>query len=279
MNIYVIKTTNFKLDGGAMFGVVPKTLWIKQYPADENNLCNLSTRLLLIEEDNKKILINTGLGEKQGHDFFKYYYLNEQITLKDALKKIGFDVEEITDVILTHLHFDHCGGATFFNEKANKIEPLFKNAKYWVTKQQWEWALNPNRREKPSFLKENFIPIYENNQLFFIENKTNFTKNIELRIFNGHTHGLIVPIINYKNKKIVYTTDFFPTSAHIPISWVCGYDIEPLISMQEHEDFLKEALENDYIFLFEHDLYTECCNLQLSEKGIKVKDKFNFNDI
>jgi len=279
MKLHIIKTTNFKLDGGAMFGIVPKSLWIKQYPADENNLCNLATRLLLIEDNNRKILINTGLGEKQGNDFFKYYFLNEKITLMEALINKGFDIDDITDVILTHLHFDHCGGATYYNEKTNKIEPLFKNAKYWVTKQQWEWALNPNKREKPSFLKENFMPLYEHNQLNFIENNTKISDNIELRIYNGHTHGLVVPLINYKGRIIVYTTDFLPTSAHIPINWVCGYDIEPLISMQEHEIFLKEAYNNNYILLFEHDLYVECCNLQLTDKGIRVGERFDFSKL
>jgi len=279
MNLHVIRTTNFKLDGGAMFGVVPKVLWIKQYPADENNLCNLTTRLLLIEDKDKKILINTGLGEKQSYDFFKYYFLNEQITLKNALKNVGFNVDDISDVILTHLHFDHCGGSTIVNKNTGKVEPLFKNAKYWVSRQQWEWALSPNVREKPSFLKENFLPLYDYGQLYFVDENIKFNEYLELRIFNGHTRGLILPLIDYKEKKIVYTTDFIPTSAHITLSWVCGYDIDPLLSIKEHEEFLKEAYENNYILMFEHDFYTECCDLQQTEKGIRVGKRFNFKDI
>ncbi len=280
MNIRSLETTNFMLDGGAMFGVVPKSLWSKQYPSDENNLCNLSNRLLLIEDDNKKILIDTGLGEKHSEIFFKYYNLNNKISLSEALQNINISTEEITDVILTHLHFDHCGGATIIGKNSNEIIPLFNNARYWVSKTQWEWALNPNPREKSSYFKENFLPLLEKKQLNFIENTIfQLTKNIYIRIFNGHTRGLLVPFIKFENKTIVYTTDFIPTSAHIPINWVCGYDIEPLVTMKERQEFLEEALKNNYILFFEHDLYTECCTLMNTEKGIRLKERFKLNEV
>jgi glyoxylase-like metal-dependent hydrolase (beta-lactamase superfamily II) len=270
MNLYKIETGNFKLDGGAMFGVVPKTLWQKAYPADENNLCNLSMRCLLLEDDKRKILIDAGIGSKQDEKFFGHYFLNGDDSLDLSLKKVGTAFEEITDVILTHLHFDHCGGAVIYDKESDRLKPAFANASYWVSKDQWKWALSPNAREKASYLKENFFPLFENNQLKFIDQSSFLYPKIEIRLFYGHTAGMIIPLIHIaENKTLVYVADLFPTTSHIPIAWVCGYDTQPLVSMKEREDFLNEAFQKNYTFFFEHDIQTECCTLKQTEKGIR----------
>lgn len=270
MKIQKIETGNFKLDGGAMFGVVPKTLWQKAYPADENNLCNLSMRCLLIEDGKRKILINAGIGTKQDEKFFGHYFLNGLDSLESSLKKAGTTPESITDVVLTHLHFDHCGGAVVYDKESNRLKPAFPEATYWVSNDQWEWALNPNAREKASYLKENFMPLFENKQLKFIEQPDFLYPGIEIRLFYGHTAGMAIPVIHYKEgKKLVYVSDLFPTTAHIPIAWVCGYDTQPLVSMREREEFLNEAFQKNCTFFFEHDIQTECCTLKQTEKGIR----------
>lgn len=277
MNLHVIEAGNFMLDGGAMFGVVPKTLWEKVYPANEKNLCNLATRCLLIEEDNRRILIDTGLGSKQDEKFFSFYYRNGDFTLESSLEKAGFSKDDITDVLLTHLHFDHCGGAI---ENANgQLEPTFKNATYFVSKEQWKWAQHPNKREKPSFLPENINPLEESGQLRFVHNNGKLTENITIKTYDGHTQGMIAPRIQYGDQTIVYIADLIPTSAHIPISWVCGFDVQPLKSLAEKETFLEEAFNNNYILFFEHDVDTECCNLIMTEKGIRKGKSFTLADI
>lgn len=270
MKFHAIETGNFKLDGGAMFGVVPKALWSKVYPADENNLINLSMRCLLIESEDKLILIDNGIGNKQSDSFFSHYYLNGNDSLEKSLAKCGYTTDDITDMILTHLHFDHCGGSVKYNE-ANVLEIAFKNATYWTSKMQWDNAVKPNKREKASFLKENIIPIKESGQLKLIEEDTEIYPGIELKIFNGHTLGQVLPHISYNNKTIVYCGDLLPTSAHIPIPYVMSYDMFPLQTLDEKELFLSEAVGNEYIIFFEHDIFHECCNLEITEKGIKAK--------
>jgi len=277
MKLYKIETGNLKLDGGAMFGVVPKVLWQKLYPADENNLANWAMRCLLIETGNRKVLIDTGMGDKQGAKFFSYYYPNGEETLESSLKKNGFNFEDITDVILTHLHFDHVGGAVKYNKKRELI-PTFPNATYHVSQSQWELATNPNRREKASFLPENFVPLQDYNCLNLIEKEGELIPGIEIKIFNGHTIGQIIPYITYKNKKIAYGADLFPSTAHIPMPYIMGYDTQPLITLKDKERFFKDALKDDMIIFFEHDLYNECCSLKETEKGIKVKEIYTLEE-
>jgi len=286
MKLYTINTGYFKLDGGAMFGVVPKTIWNKLNPADENNLCSWALRCLLLEDDDKLILIDNGNGTKQDEKFFSHYYLHGDDTLEKSLAKHGFTKDDITDVILTHLHFDHCGGSI---DKVNdKLIPAFKNAIYWSNEKHWDWAVNPNEREKASFLKENILPIKDSGQLKFIEvadweNKksgsTIFSDNISLRFVNGHTESMMLPQIKYKDKTIVFMADLLPSAAHIPIPYVMAYDMFPLTSINEKRSFLKEAIEDDYILFFEHDPKYECCNLQQTEKGIRPKDYFNLEEV
>ncbi len=278
MKLYKIETGNFKLDGGAMFGVIPKSIWNKVYPADENNLCNFSMRCLLVETEDRKILIDTGIGSKQSEKFFSYYYLNGDDSLESSLRSLHIEPEEITDVLLTHLHFDHCGGAVK-QDSNGKYLLTFNNAIYWVSQQQWQWAMMPNQREKASFLKENFEPIEKEGKLRFIFKEGPFARNINIRLYNGHTQGLIVPFIQFNSYTLVYITDLIPTTAHIPASWVCGFDIQPLISMEERNKFLTEALSNNYILVFEHDINIECCTLKMTEKGIRMDKSYTFEEI
>ncbi len=269
MELYSIETGNFKLDGGAMFGVVPKTMWNKIYPADENNLINNSMRCLLIKDGKKIVIIDCGMGDKMDPNLLKFYYVNGEETLLTSLNKVGVKPEDVTDVVLTHLHFDHCGGAT---QKDGTL--TFPNAKHWVSKSQWESAHSPNNRERPSFFNENYDPIKEAGKLKIIRTETNITKNIQLRLFYGHTDGLIVPFITKKGKTIVYAADFIPSSAHVQLSFICAYDIYPLVSVDEKQQFLAEAVENNYTLFFEHDIFTECCSLEQTPKGVRVKERF-----
>lgn len=271
MNLKVINTGNFKLDGGAMFGVLPKTIWQKLNPPDENNLCNWAMRCLLIEDGNKLILIDTGIGDKQSEKFFAYYFLNGEDSLKKSLNNAGVDFGDITDVILTHLHFDHCGGAVSKNHSNEMFYPTFHNAKYWCNKNHWKHALNSNAREKASFLKENFVPIEESGQLMLVDENSNISENISFLNFDGHTEKMICPIINYNNQKIVYMADLIPSAAHIPINRVMAYDIRPLDTMSEKEKFLEKASNENYILFFEHDLINECALIQKTDKGFSEK--------
>jgi glyoxylase-like metal-dependent hydrolase (beta-lactamase superfamily II) len=277
MRLFKIETGNLMLDGGALFGVVPKSMWAEKYPANEKNLCNLSMRCMLIIAEGKKILIDTGIGNKQDEKFFGYYYLNGTDTLKGSLEKAGVSFSDITDVVLTHLHFDHCGGCVEYNENGIAV-PAFKNARYWISRQQWKWAENPNQREKSSFLPENFIPVKMNGQLEYIDKSIELVPGVELRLFNGHTDGQIIPFIKYNNNTIVFTGDLIPTAAHIPLSWICAYDTKPLVAFNEKKKFLEEALKNNYTLFFEHDINIECCNLKMTEKGIRVDECFALND-
>ncbi len=276
MKLYPVNAGNFKLDGGAMFGVVPKSIWQKKYPADENNMCNWALRCLVIEDGDRKILIDNGMGTKQNEKFFGYYYLNGNDTLEKSLAKHNITFDDITDVVLTHLHFDHCGGSVQYNEN-NELVPAFKNAKFWVSKQQWLWATEPNNREKASFLKENILPIKD--KIEFIDKDTNIYPNLSVKLFNGHTDGQIIPFIKYKNRTIVYMGDLLPSTAHIPLPWVMAYDTRPLITLEDKKTFFKEAVDNNYVLFFEHDIYNECCTLKNTEKGVKLDKTFNLNEI
>lgn len=279
MKLHSINAGFFKLDGGAMFGVVPKSMWQKLNPPDENNMCSWTMRCLLIEDEGRLILVDNGMGNKQDAKFFGHYYLHGDDTLEDSLAKAGFNKDDITDVFLTHLHFDHCGGS--IEKDGEKLVPAFKNATYWSNESHWQWATQPNDREKASFLKENILPIKESGQLKFIDVKDEipFTKNITIHFMNGHTEAMMLPQISYKEKIIVYMADLLPSVAHIPIPYVMAYDTKPLQTLQEKKFFLKEAQEKDYILFFEHDVENECCSLELTEKGIRSKDIFKLTDI
>ena len=280
MKLHKIETGNFKLDGGAMFGVVPKVMWQKLYTADENNLCNWAMRCLLVEDGERKILIDTGIGTKQDEKFLRHYYLNGDDTLEKSLNKAGFSYEDITDVVLTHLHFDPVGGAVYKNEEG-ELKCTFPNATYHISKAQWDWATKPNRREKASFLKENIFPMKENNQLHIvdIEEEGELFTNFEVRIFNGHTDGQIIPIINYNGRKIAYMGDLLPAVAHIPMPYIMGYDTKPLITLKDKDRFFKEAIEQNFTLFFEHDIYNECCTLQETPKGVRAKEVFSIDDL
>jgi len=287
MKLYSIETELFKLDGGAMFGVVPKTIWNNLNPADEENLCTWAMRCLLIEDGNRLILIDNGIGNKQSKKFFSYYYLHGNNTLEKSLAANGFGKDDITDVILTHLHFDHCGGSV--DKEGDKLVPAFKNAVYWSNQQHWNWAVYPNDREKASFLKENILPIQESGQLQFIETvnneaedplgKNDFNENIAVRFVKGHTEQMMLPQIQYKDKTIVYMADLLPSVHHIPLPYIMGYDMFPLTTLQEKKSFLSEALDNNYILFFEHDPQNECCTLQQTERGIRENEVFKLNEI
>jgi glyoxylase-like metal-dependent hydrolase (beta-lactamase superfamily II) len=277
MKLYPIETGHFKLDGGAMFGVVPKVIWSKSYPADENNQITLSMRSLLVVDGVRKILVNNGMGNKNKDTNTKYFSLNDEETnLKKSLAGVGFTPEDITDVFLTHLHFDHCGGSVDKDENGN-LFPGFPNATYHVSQQQWEWAINPNKREKPSYPTENLLPLKDQIKLF--DQDGELFPGFNVRIFNGHTMGQAIPFISYKGKTVVYTSDALPTSAHLPLPYIMSYDIQPLVTLDEKESLLNLAVENDYILFFEHDHYTECCTLEKTPKGAKVKDRFKFMDL
>ncbi|MDH7462078.1 MBL fold metallo-hydrolase [Chitinophagaceae bacterium 26-R-25] len=280
MQLYSIHTGNFKLDGGAMFGVVPKSIWNKLNPADENNLCNWAMRCLLIQDGNRLILVDNGIGDKQDAKFMGHYFLNGDDSLDKSLAKHGFHRNDITDVFLTHLHFDHCGGSIV--REGDKLVPAFKNATYWSNERHWEWATKPNEREKASFLRENILPIQESGQLKFIADNAAlvpFTDNIKVRFANGHTDAMMLPQLSYKGKTIVYMADLLPSTGHIPLPYVMAYDMFPVTTLLEKKAFLQEAQQNGYILFFEHDLTTECCTLIQTEKGIRAGDSFLLSEI
>lgn len=279
MKIHVLHTGYFKLDGGAMFGVVPKSIWNKLNPADENNLCNWAMRCLLIEDGDRLILIDTGIGDKQDEKFYRHYYLSEIKNIADLINQKGYSTEDVTDVFLTHLHFDHCGGAII--RQHEKLTPAFPKATYWSNEKHWDWANNPNEREKASFLKENILPIEEGGKLNFVkyEEGTSFTPNIKVRFVNGHTAAMMLPQINYKGRVIVYIADLFPSTGHIPIPYIMAYDMFPLTTLQEKKSFLEEASAKNYVLFFEHDPVNECCELQVTDKGIRSARTFNLGDL
>lgn len=284
MKLYAIESGNFKLDGGAMFGVVPKTIWNKTNPADNNNLIDLGARLLLIEEENRLILIDTGMGDKQSDKFFGYYSLWGDHTITKSLAQHGFHPDDITDVFLTHLHFDHSGGAVNWNADRTGYVNAFKNAKYWTNENHWEWATKPNNREKASFLSENILPLQESGALNFIQHpQSGMLHNSELGfdIFfaDGHTEKQMIPIINYKGSKIAYTADLLPTAGHIPLPYVMGYDTRPLLTLSEKEIFLKQAADENWFLFLEHDSHNEIITVQNTEKGVRLNEIHKANDI
>lgn len=285
MKLYSINTGYFKLDGGAMFGVVPKSIWNKLNPADENNMCSWALRCLLIEEGNRLVLVDNGMGNKQDEKFFGHYYLHGDDTLDGSLAKHGFARNDITDVFLTHLHFDHCGGSiiredTLPDGQPGKLVPAFKNASYWSNQRHWKWATEPNAREKASFLKENILPIQESGQLKFLESDADdFPGFISIRQVFGHTDAMMLPQVEYKGRTVVFMADLLPSMAHIPLPYVMGYDMFPLTTLNEKKAFLEEALEKDYVLFFEHDPQVECCTLQQTEKGIRQKISFRLDEL
>lgn len=286
MKLYPIETGYFKLDGGAMFGIVPKIIWNKTNPADTNNLINLAMRCLLIEDGDRLILIDTGIGNKQNEKFFSFYYLFGNVTLDLSLAKHGFHRDDITDVFLTHLHFDHCGGAIQWNENKEYLEPAFKNATFWSNDAHWNWATHPNPREKASFLKENIFPIQDSGQLKMLslpkegENILNETPlGFEILFVDGHTDKQMIPIINYKGKKIVYIADLIPTVGNIPLIYIIGFDTRPLLTVDEKGKFLEEAVKNEYILFFEHDFENELATLKHTEKGIRLNETYSFTEV
>ena len=284
MKIYPIETGNFKLDGGAMFGVVPKVMWQKTNPADSNNLIDMSLRCMLIEDGNKLILIDTGAGNKQSEKFWSHYYLFGDFTLETSLSKLGFHRDDITDVFLTHLHFDHCGGSVQFNNDKTNYEVAFKNANYWSNENHWQWATEPNPREKASFLKENIQPIEKSGQLNFVSlPKCNFQKESELGFgilfVDGHTEKMMIPHIIYKGKTLVFMADLLPTSGHVPLPYVMGYDTRPLLTMNEKQQFLNLAAKKNFILFLEHDPQSELCTVKNTEKGVRLEQTYSFNEV
>lgn len=278
MKLYTINTGYFKLDGGAMFGVVPKTIWNKLNPADENNMCSWALRCLLIEDGDRLILVDNGMGDKQDAKFFGHYYLHGDDSLDGSLAKNGFSRKDITDVFLTHLHFDHCGGSIIRDK--DKLVPAFPNAVFWSNQRHWKWATEPNDREKASFLKENILPIADSGRLKFIEtNSGDLPASISIRQVFGHTDAMMLPQVGYKGRTLVFMADLLPSVAHIPLPYVMGYDMFPLTTLQEKKAFLTEALQNDFVLFFEHDPLYECCTLQQTEKGIRVRDTFRLDEL
>jgi glyoxylase-like metal-dependent hydrolase (beta-lactamase superfamily II) len=277
MKIYPIETGNFKLDGGAMFGVVPKSLWQRTNPADANNMIEMSMRCMLVEDGDRLTLVDTGLGSKQSEKFFSYYYLFGDFSLESSLAKYGFHKDDITDVFLTHLHFDHCGGA--IERQNDLLMPAFRNAKFWSNANHWDWAVNPNPREKASFLKENILPMKESGQLNFVADQPIEDVGFDVVFVDGHTEKQMLPKLNYKGKTIVFMADLLPTVGHIPLPYVMGYDTRPLLTLEEKASFLNEAADNNYYLFLEHDAYNEVCTVKHTEKGVRLNETFKFTDI
>ena len=283
MNIYPIEAGNFKLDGGAMFGVIPKSLWQRTNPSDSDNLIEMSSRCLLVENGNRLTLIDTGMGDKQSEKFFSFYKRSGDYDLVSSIKSAGFSTDDITDVLLTHLQFDHCGGASIKNN-FGKNEVLFKNAEYWSNQKHWDWATTPNSREKASFLHENLSPIKESGQLNFITAKTdgfNFYEEIgfEIMFVDGHTEKQMIPKLNYKNQEIVFAADLIPTAGHIPIPYLMGYDVRPLLTMKEKKLFLDDAEKNNWLLFLEHDPYNEVVSLKKTDKGVRLNSSYSFKEL
>lgn len=279
MRIFTVNAGYFKLDGGAMFGVVPKSMWNKANPADEQNMCTWAMRCLLIEHGNNRILVDTGMGYKQDEKFMSHFHPHGDDSIEKGLAAHGFTTDDITDVFLTHLHFDHCGGA--IKREGDALVPTFKNAQYWTNHLHWQSALQPNEREKASFLKENILPLEQSGQLRFLEtlDGEEWMPDIRIRYVHGHTDNMMLPQINYNGTTILFCADLFPSSAHVSLPWVMAYDMRPLDTLQEKKKVLEEAVAGNWVLYLEHDPKNECCTLQLTDRGIKVKEVFPLQDI
>ena len=282
MKLYPILNGMFKLDGGAMFGVVPKSLWQRTNPADENNMCSWAMRSLLIEDGDRLILIDCGIGEKQSEKFFSYYFLHGDATLDGSLAAHGFHRDDRSDVFLTHLHFDHCGGAIEYNAESTHLQPAFKNARFWSNDRHWKWATEPNAREKASFLKENILPIQESGQLEMVARTGDFTQTdllpFDLFFADGHTDAQMIPLIKYQGQTVAFMADLLPSTGHIPLPYVMGYDTRPLLTMAEKEVFLNRAADEHWVLFLEHDGVNECCTVKHTEKGVRLDRAFSFNE-
>lgn len=270
---------NFKMDGGACFGVVPKSIWSKHVSSDENNMVKMSSRCLLVDTGDRKILIDTGLGNKQSEKYYGFYHLFDRKGLKNALSEYGYKPEDITDVILTHLHFDHVGGAVNWGEDGKTPVAAFPNATYYCSKAQWDSANVPNPREKGAYFPENYTSLFEEGRLELVHDEGPFSENINLEIKSGHTKGQLIPIIDFKGRKVVYMADFIPFVFNVPLAYVPSFDIDPVQSMEEKEEFLNRAVDEDYILFFEHDFENECCSLEQTQKGVRAKEVFNLSEI
>lgn len=279
MKLHKIETPIFKIDGGAYFGVVPKIIWEKKYPADEKNMCNASCRSLLAVDGERVILFDTGIGENEGDGSHANYFVDYSENLVSNLKKAGYFPEDITDVVLTHLHFDHCGGTAYINEKTNKSEAVFTNATHYISQTQWDNGLNPNYREKSSYHKDKFEFLKDTGKLVLIQENTNLTNNIELRLFNGHTAGLMLPVIKSEKETLFYTGDLIPAMASIPLAWISAYDLFPLTAIDEKREILEEAVANDWKIMFQHDYFNECCDLKKTERGVRGFNSYKFDEI
>lgn len=284
MTLHPIEAGNFKLDGGAMFGVVPKSLWSRTNTADANNMIDMAARCLLIENGDRLTLIDAGMGNKQSEKFFGYYYLWGDHSLDGSLRKAGFHPDDITDVFLTHLHFDHCGGCVNWNKDRTGYEPAFRNATYWTNRAHWEWAITPNAREKASFLSENLLPMEESGQLQFIEplhsEIFHFDRlGFDILCVDGHTEKMMLPHVHYRGKTVVYMADLMPTTGHIPLPYIMGYDTRPLLTLTEKANFLSKAVDEEYVLFFEHDAHHELCTLKATEKGVRLDQVFKFDDV
>lgn len=279
MKLFPVIAEHFMMDGGACFGVVPKSVWQKLIPANENNMIKLSSRCVLADTGSRLVLFDTGMGNKQSDKFFSYFFRFGSENLQNSFERLGYSFDQVTDVVLTHLHFDHVGGALNKGKNGEGFEPVFANATYYVSKAQWDWALDPNPREKASFLPENYLPLFESGRLEFIHGPGEFLPGIELELKNGHTRGLIVPAFDYKGQKVVFATDFIAMVHHIPLAYVPGFDIEPLESMKEKNEFLERAVDNGYVLFFQHDYYNECCTLKRTTRGVGLNDIFKISDL
>lgn len=282
MKLHSIETGFFKLDGGAMFGVVPKSIWQKTNPPDANNLCTWAMRCLLIEDGKRLTLVDTGIGNKQSEKFFSHYYLHGEATLDKSLAQLGFHRSDITDVFLTHLHFDHCGGSIELEEGNGKFRPAFENATYWSNERHWEWATQPNPREKASFLSENILPIAESGQLKHIQRTGDISPTplgFDVVFVDGHTDSMMLPQIEYNGRTVVYMADLLPSTGHIPLAYVMGYDTRPLITLEEKGKFLQRAAEGNFVLMMEHDSVNECCTVQVTEKGVRLNEVLKLNEM
>jgi glyoxylase-like metal-dependent hydrolase (beta-lactamase superfamily II) len=278
MQLFNIETGKFKADGGTMFGVVPKPLWQRKYEADENNLCSIADRALLIDNGNRKILIDTGIGDKQDEKYLSFHHLHGNDNLVKSIHNAGYKEEDITDIILTHLHWDHCGGAVI-RDKNGEFKLRFPNAEIWVSKEQWEWAINPNIREAPAFLKENILPLKESGKLNLVEKEGEIIPDIEVKLFQGHTKGLMLPLINKNGQKVFFAGDLIPVAANIPLVYVAAFDILPLETIKEKERILSQAVEENWVIVVQHDLHIEACTLKKTPKGIREDKILRINEI